>query len=337
MSSVYKFRSNINIRQDTFSLLENKLYASRLTDLNDPFESTIIDYFGDIFKDKDGLSGLLKRIKNEVGIYSMSCDKEDKRIVLEELMWAHYANSHKGFCIEYDLDILRQSLKLGLLDNADLFEVTYDDLDIQSFALKRFQKDVKETLLSFKSPSWRYENEVRLVFDSFGVKTYDPKALKGIYFGLNMGVREREIIMKGLEGVGVTFYEMKALKCKYRLSYEVIQSNNAYMKDLLPKTMYEIIGKPEVLKTVQNFNVLYKDTDKSSNMLKYFVSKFREEYAYKPSNVTIVDDVRVIDLLNSQNSSSWTKDEEKFVAEHWIAYSTFDAPEFVWMYPNKVK
>ena len=64
MSSVYKFRSNINIRQDTFSLLENKLYASRLTDLNDPFESTIIDYFGDIFKDKDELSGLLKK-KNE--------------------------------------------------------------------------------------------------------------------------------------------------------------------------------------------------------------------------------------------------------------------------------
>lgn len=173
--------------------------------------------------------------------------------------------------------------------------------------------------------------------DERGVKTYDPKALKGIYFGLNMGVREREIIMKGLEGVSVTFYEMKALKGKYRLSYEVIQSNNAYMKDILPKTMYEIIGKPEVLKTVQNFNVLYKDTDKSSNMLKYFVSKFREEYAYKPSNITIVDDVRVIDLLAPQNSSSWTKDEEKFVAEHWIAYSTFDAPEFVWMYPNKVK
>ena len=165
MSSVYKFRSNDNIRQDTFSLLENKLYASRLSDLNDPFESTIIDYFGDIFKDKDELSGLLKRIKNEVGIYSMSCDKKGKRIVLEELMWAHYANSHKGFCIEYDLDILRQSLKLGLLDNADLFEVAYNDLDIRSFALKRVQKDVKETLLSFKSPSWRYENEVRLVFD----------------------------------------------------------------------------------------------------------------------------------------------------------------------------
>jgi hypothetical protein len=37
---------------------------------------------------------------NNIGIYSLS------RSYKNELLWAHYSNSHKGFCIEYDLDYL---------------------------------------------------------------------------------------------------------------------------------------------------------------------------------------------------------------------------------------
>lgn len=41
-----------------------------------------------------------------IGIYSLSKPKENETFPCNELLWAHYANSHKGFCIEYDLDIL---------------------------------------------------------------------------------------------------------------------------------------------------------------------------------------------------------------------------------------
>ena len=70
----YKFRANIDIRQDTFSLLENKLYASKLSQLNDPFETTILDYFKEFSDSRVGseaLGKLLTRIKNEIGIYSL--------------------------------------------------------------------------------------------------------------------------------------------------------------------------------------------------------------------------------------------------------------------------
>lgn len=36
----------------------------------------------------------------KLGIFSLSKRYDD------ELLWAHYSNSHKGFCIEYDLDQL---------------------------------------------------------------------------------------------------------------------------------------------------------------------------------------------------------------------------------------
>lgn len=334
----YKFRANIDIRQDTFSLLENKLYASKLSQLNDPFETTILDYFKDFTDSRVGsetLAKLLTRIKNEIGIYSLSIDKRDNRAVLEELMWAHYANSHKGFCIEYDVDVLKDSIKLDMSDNVDLYTVTYDDIDINDFALKRAKKDPKETLLSFKSPKWSYENEIRLIFDNNGIKQYNPKALKAIYFGLNMGSKERELIIKGLEGVDVKFYEMIKLKGQYKLDFQLIAENTAYLKDLLPVDIYTIIGTPEMLRTVQNFNILYKGEDKSKNMISYFISKFRDEHAYKPSNITIIDDVKVLDLLDSKKTPILNEQQKRFLADHWIAYSSFDAPDFVWMYPEK--
>lgn len=334
----YKFRTNIDIRQDTFSLLENKLYASKLSQLNDPFETTILDYFKDFSDSQIGseeLSKLLTRIKNEIGIYSLSIDKRESRAVLDELMWVHYANSHKGFCIEYDVDVLKDSIKLDISDNVNLYTVTYDNLDINDFALKRAKKEPIETLLSFKSPKWSYENEIRLIFDNNGIKLYNPKALKAIYFGLNMSSKERELIIKGLEGVDVKFYEMLKLKGKYKLDFQLIAENTAYFKDLLPTDIYTIIGVPEILRTVQNFNVLYKGKDKSKNMISYFISKFRDEHAYKPSNITIVDDVKVVELLDSQKTPNLKEQQKKFLADHWIAYSSFDAPDFVWMYPER--
>lgn len=30
-----------------------------------------------------------------------------------------------------------------------------------------------------------------------------------------------------------------------------------------------------------------------------------------------------------------TPEETIFISKHWIAYSSFDAPEYVWMYPEK--
>lgn len=334
----YKFRANIDIRQDTFSLLENKLYASKLSQLNDPFETTILDYFKEFSDSRIGseaLGKLLTRIKNEIGIYSLSIDKQGNRAVLEELMWAHYANSHKGFCIEYDVDVLKDSIKLDISDNVDLYTVTYDDVDMSEFALKRAKKEPKETLLSFKSPKWSYENEIRLIFDKSGIKQYNPKALKAIYFGLNMSSKERELIIKGLDGVDVKFYEMLKLKGQYKLESQLIAGNSVYLKDLLPNNLYSIIGTPEILRTVQNFNILYKGKDKSKNMISYFVSKFRNEHAYKPSNITIVDDVKALEFLDSKKTFNLNDQQKRFLADHWIAYSSFDAPDFVWMYPEK--
>lgn len=40
-------------------------------------------------------------------------------------------------------------------------------------------------------------------------------------------------------------------------------------------------------------------------------------------------------MQNYRPRQFMSQQEIDIQAKHWIAYSTFDAPEFVWMYPEK--
>ena len=48
------------------------------------------------------------------GVYSLIKPLDNETFPCSELMWAHYADSHKGFCIEYDLDIRLAELYTNL-------------------------------------------------------------------------------------------------------------------------------------------------------------------------------------------------------------------------------
>lgn len=50
-----------------------------------------------------------------------------------------------------------------------------------------------------KSLAWEYENEIRLVFLESGIKHYSQEIVTGIYFGLNIGLEERNLIINKLK------------------------------------------------------------------------------------------------------------------------------------------
>ncbi len=97
------------------STLKNyQFWASRVEDLNDPFEAmvdlSIIDRDLLFLSKKLGFKKesdftLIKQnnrnvlsLDSKIGIYSLSKNYKDG------LLWAHYSEGHKGFCIEYDLN-----------------------------------------------------------------------------------------------------------------------------------------------------------------------------------------------------------------------------------------
>src|SRR5665647_1622312 len=120
---IYKYRGGDKkvFERDLKSLEDNYFWASDASKLNDPCE-TIVDT--DSFKNGIRSIGnqmqlrnkkeaeasidkvceeLDKLINHQIGIFSLS------QTYIDELLWAHYANSHKGFCIGYNIDILTKN------------------------------------------------------------------------------------------------------------------------------------------------------------------------------------------------------------------------------------
>lgn len=72
------------------------------------------------------------------------------------LMWAHYANSHTGFCIEYEIDQI----------TSPLYEVNYASR-LPSPSIKELILCPEESflrILTTKTSEWSYEKEVRVVY-----------------------------------------------------------------------------------------------------------------------------------------------------------------------------
>lgn len=312
----YKYRSNIlekEIRKDTNSLLKNELFASSFSNLNDPFEKS----FGlknMSFDEKQ--SFLIDNNKyHSLGIYSLALPNEDKEFPNNELMWAHYANSHKGFCIEYDIDEIIKSQK----DNVEIIKIIYSQ-NIPFIENDNSDREIKQKILGYKSSSWKYENEIRLIFNSIGKKQYSKNAIKAVYFGLNINLNERNSIISGIKNKTVKFYQMDKIDSTYKMRAILIE----------PKYKYQIM-KERHNAIVENYDILYLSKNRDQNSLLDFVIKFRKGKR-KPSNISIYDDNCILNLLGKYPIIG---EEQELLAEHWIAYSTFDAPNSIMMYPEK--
>jgi len=125
---VYKYRGGA-FERDLNSLINNEIYAPTVKDLNDPCEGFVstdklMNQIDEMLKVNPQATTSMDIFKNELnnmlshnvtsGIYSLSKNH------LDELLWAHYANSHKGFCIEYDLDMLLKLNEERIFDKKEL-------------------------------------------------------------------------------------------------------------------------------------------------------------------------------------------------------------------------
>ncbi len=136
---LYRYRSNLNWRYSLPIIERNTVYLCPLEKQNDPFEFAFNDDFGEIVKRvpilREGrnfnilssashFQDALKNLCKELNLYkkkiSVACFSEEKDNIL---LWAHYANNHKGICIEYSaLDLLQlfQCFLLPVIYQKDL-------------------------------------------------------------------------------------------------------------------------------------------------------------------------------------------------------------------------
>lgn len=319
MRIAYKFIQNLvenedGTMRDIKTICDRQLYAASYTSLNDPFECSV-RYNDEVAKDTFFQSKVTTLLFN-AGICSLFKAIGKVTFPNSETMWSYYANSHKGFCIAYDLDALSQSEEFDVIECMD---IRYQDNSPIIYSTDSIEI-IKAKLFGRKSTAWNKENEVRLIFNSTGLKKIPSNGIVAIYFGLNMPLKYRHEIISQLEGTNIDFYQIETIPNCYKLK----------ATKLMGITDFEILNF-ESNHVVDNYNILYKSSAKDRQSIELFVSEFRKSLT-RPTNITIVDDPSICKLLDKQSK---TIREHKLISEHWIAYSTFGTPDVVWYYPEK--
>lgn len=132
---------------------------------------------------------------------------------LNSLLWAHYADSHKGICIKYNFD--NSVTKTDLFDSgivAFFYDIIYYDRDV-----KNLKSDDGPFLFDkaffYKGKQWEYENELRfLYYDVNGKGKHAtiaiPDSIEAIYFGLKCSQKDKNAIRKIMKGKNVQFYQI---------------------------------------------------------------------------------------------------------------------------------
>lgn len=224
---IFKYRSagTIISERDQKSILENSFWFSKLEHLNDPMEGTIdyqsikLEAQSMIRKKKktndpfvqslyDTLNSALDSFidrRTKVGIYSLSKSYNEK------LMWAHYANEHRGYCLGFDYNKLPINHNDNNVYNIPVVysdrppKITVDDMN-------KLKKDnghsVIKKLLCYKSTDWSYEKEVRLIVDFPGLVSFPESSISSLYLGANISSNARDQLLNLFENSIISIYQM---------------------------------------------------------------------------------------------------------------------------------
>lgn len=253
----YRYGDEETFSRDVKSLENNIFWAPTRNKLNDPCEGMvtekillnqidiIVKILGKNKKDvytsainlKESIADMLDK-RNTSGIYSLSRSNTD------ELLWAHYANSHHGFCIEYDLETL---LYFGRSDYLK-FDIKYKEkppkLTIKDMLNIHTQGTFIQKLIGIKSKKWKYEQELRIVTSLSGENTYDFRAVRAIHFGLRMPDEKVTKVMQLLNGRDIKYYQVELKESSYKLTSNLIEdrfpTDEKYLYSISPIAEFAI-------------------------------------------------------------------------------------------------
>lgn len=206
----------------------------------------VITYLNSIMDDleKAFFSGIMR---DEI-TYKIACLSESNS---SSLMWGHYADSHKGFCLEYDLVSVLQDCPKTCSDSRyctqfmmtpAIAPVIYrtERFDASSAFASMIMNHIKDkcgiaaenyyydmllsikTLLT-KADAWSYEKEWRLFRKEQGTVQHKPLLniqAKAAYIGMNMLPEHKAVIKEICSTKGIPCYQMAPQY--FNSSYEIV-------------------------------------------------------------------------------------------------------------------
>lgn len=216
---VYSFRPVS--RYALSDLISNSITVARPLQMNDPFDSLFTFWASKenlmkTCKEQNHIDPFLEsfnsyRIRSFVGNKTLTMDD---KLVGNIIMWSHYADAHKGYCIRYRLS--KHFIKKpddGTFKHNYLREVKYvsgkEKVNVVCSSMNT------ERLFTTKSTQWSGESEIRLVNydatydgDFLQLKLDDCSTIEAIYFGYRCSDTDQRDIMS-IVGDKAEYYKME--------------------------------------------------------------------------------------------------------------------------------
>lgn len=258
---LYKYRyfdcNNYHIR----TILYNEFYFASKEELNDPFDLSsrplyeagsieqMMKHAKDFILNANGYSEFTKNevlkenielIKNDKNAYAKKAiDSFNKAISLvglcsfsadiwsNILMWSHYCDSNKGFCIGLNLEKLYTHLQKINHYYITPFEVSYKENFVQINPFEKNDIEPYINALTHKYDIWKYENEVRLInFKANKLIFKVPEdVIDEIILGLYVSDVNKELVINALKlkQHKPKLYQIKQLDNSFELDREEIE------------------------------------------------------------------------------------------------------------------
>lgn len=160
------------------------------------------------------------------------------------LLWSHYADSHKGFAIEYEI-----KLNMRRKDNSTLLPVIYKSSRCDASSLFEKVKKIKDftskkainindtldliRIILQKSKDWKYEKEWRMISARKLNESKDNKRFlslppKAIYLGCKIEDNKKDMLVEIAKEKMIPVFQMfiDFSKNKYKLSFREIGGIN---------------------------------------------------------------------------------------------------------------
>ena len=224
--------------ENTLKIFENKeIYVPTFEKFNDPFEGLCelkTKFWDDKELSKKALPGIrdayndpihqeffhtfhtLRSMSELIGVLCLTEDFDN------ELLWSHYSDSHKGFCLEFkneqELSNIVRTRKV-IYQNQRHIQLDFCSRNV----LRSYEK-----LVFTKGKIWDYEKEWRIVYD-IGNKTYPfPGKLTKVIFGCKTEDLNIKFVMNKF-GDSVKYKKMEIVKDKFKLK-SINLNMNDYIK-----------------------------------------------------------------------------------------------------------
>ncbi|MBR2388507.1 MAG: DUF2971 domain-containing protein [Clostridia bacterium] len=159
-------------KKKLYSLENKKIWMSDCSVLNDPYEGMYAFVDERIEKEKNEFFELLiNKIKNQRDMYIQSSFSYKYDNIL---MWGHYANGCRGYCVEYEISskqhlfpvqYVNKRPLLASITDSDEVKNNLNKIKISFDKIKDDEEHIAYMLYvqAIKDLSWSYEKEVRLI------------------------------------------------------------------------------------------------------------------------------------------------------------------------------